>query len=399
MESPLVLEKSSELSLGGISLGSLVYLSNDGLLVGSESSGRVHCYDIVSKRKLSSFDPSTGLPSLFAVAGHSDKLVVCNGSSLGSRKSLDGRLLLDTILQPPLNDHEALVRIEILHEEVILLLNEMKSLRHISTDMTSLVARLIKVFDEYIERENKLNHLDTEESHDQIRNWSYCIIEEPLKGLYELFNKMFLQYQPAKANSGGARPSSSTDPLPPVAEIISAIRFRLHLLHPVHYPHVHNLETGLENLSNNADTALMLSEGMRRISFNNWIHKDYLWAEQNKMSEAGLYLFVNTPVNHLVSTAKGDRTTCFTCGIYIHRWLPSDEPWSEHTRHSKCPFMRGEFTLNVPAKFTEGTHSSVHCISPVTVMSNVSDSNMVAVATVDNKIQLWDIGHSLFIHV
>ena len=40
---------------------------------------------------------------------------------------------------------------------------------------------------------------------------------------------------------------------------------------------------------------------------------------------------------------------CFTCNVCLVCWEPTDEPWSEHERHSpSCPFVRGEHTQNVP---------------------------------------------------
>ena len=46
-------------------------------------------------------------------------------------------------------------------------------------------------------------------------------------------------------------------------------------MHPSHTLHICGLEVGTETLSNN-DISLMYAEGMRRISFHNWPHKNYL---------------------------------------------------------------------------------------------------------------------------
>ncbi|XP_035715046.1 baculoviral IAP repeat-containing protein 5-like [Folsomia candida] len=65
----------------------------------------------------------------------------------------------------------------------------------------------------------------------------------------------------------------------------------------------------------------------RVATFKNWTGK----CKQNpkNFSEAGFY-----------STGYGDRLSCYYCGIIIHNWLPSDDPWIEHSIHSSdCPFL------------------------------------------------------------
>jgi hypothetical protein len=35
---------------------------------------------------------------------------------------------------------------------------------------------------------------------------------------------------------------------------------------------------------------------------------------------------------------------CFTCNVCLVCWEKTDEPWSEHDRHSpECPFMKGKY--------------------------------------------------------
>ena len=38
--------------------------------------------------------------------------------------------------------------------------------------------------------------------------------------------------------------------------------------------------------------------------------------------------------HHYGSYSMADRTLCFCCNVSLHRWEPTDEPWSEHERHS-----------------------------------------------------------------
>lgn len=59
------------------------------------------------------------------------------------------------------------------------------------------------------------------------------------------------------------------------------------------------------------------------------------------MSQAGFY--------HQPGSTGDDRAMCFTCNVCLVCWEPTDEPWSEHERHSPtCPFVKGEYTQNVP---------------------------------------------------
>ena len=51
-----------------------------------------------------------------------------------------------------------------------------------------------------------------------------------------------------------------------------------------------------------------------------------------------------------------DRALCFACTVTLVCWEPSDSPWTEHERHSpNCPFIKGDFTENVPLRTTCAT--------------------------------------------
>ena len=69
------------------------------------------------------------------------------------------------------------------------------------------------------------------------------------------------------------------------------------------------------------------------------------------MAQAGFY--------HQPSSTGDDRAMCFTCNVCLVCWEPTDEPWSEHERHSpQCPFVKGEYTQNVPMSVTYATEPS-----------------------------------------
>ncbi|CAG9813692.1 unnamed protein product [Phaedon cochleariae] len=59
------------------------------------------------------------------------------------------------------------------------------------------------------------------------------------------------------------------------------------------------------------------------------------------MAQAGFY--------HQPNSSGDDRAMCFTCTVCLVCWERTDEPCSEHERHSpNCPFVIGEYTQNVP---------------------------------------------------
>lgn len=78
----------------------------------------------------------------------------------------------------------------------------------------------------------------------------------------------------------------------------------------------------------------MYSEAARRKTFDSWPHMDYKWALPDQMAQAGFY--------HQSSEGGDDRAMCFTCSVCLVCWEKTDEPWSEHERHSPdCIFLKG----------------------------------------------------------
>lgn len=72
------------------------------------------------------------------------------------------------------------------------------------------------------------------------------------------------------------------------------------------------------------------------------------WALPDQMAQAGFY--------HQPNSSGDDRAMCFTCTVCLVCWERTDEPWSEHERHSpSCPFVIGEYTQNVPLSVTLAT--------------------------------------------
>lgn len=76
--------------------------------------------------------------------------------------------------------------------------------------------------------------------------------------------------------------------------------------------------------------------------------ENFRWALPNQMAQAGFY--------HQPNASGDDRAMCFTCTVCLVCWERTDEPWSEHERHSpNCPFVIGEYTQNVPLSVTLAT--------------------------------------------
>lgn len=121
---------------------------------------------------------------------------------------------------------------------------------------------------------------------------------------------------------------------------------------PVASSVVYRLQNLLENPTTADTRSLMCSEEARRNTFTSWPHMTYKWALPEAMAEAGFY--------HQPNSTGEDRALCFTCNVCLVYWEPCDEPWSEHERHSpNCPFVKGEYTNNVPLSVSNATERAM----------------------------------------
>uniref|UniRef100_A0A1X7VLP9 UBC core domain-containing protein n=1 Tax=Amphimedon queenslandica TaxID=400682 RepID=A0A1X7VLP9_AMPQE len=381
---------------GPISHQSLTYLPDEGILVLTDAKGAAHFYDSTLETLLGSLDsPVSSDPILSSLVSSSGKLLLARGSCLSARGSVTkGRFLLDTAFQSIPNDGKETISIEILPEDVRLLLHEINTSAVIPAGLSGLVKDIAKTLQTFIDESVDRTNISSFATPPSAKKWRYCIIKGPLDDLLDLFKKLCTPYQPSKS---GAKPEAGVT-LSPVVPVLSAIRFRLLLLNRSFSARLIQLEGGREKLGS-GDMSLMYSEGMRRLAYSSWPHKNYIWAEPNKMAEAGLYPLLNASATvSSLAHSKGDRTTCFTCGMYVHRWLSSDEPWSEHTRHSQnCPYVKGEYTVNVTARYTQATHPAVCVSSPIHLISPSLNTTLVATVTLDGNIQVWQTKHGLFL--
>uniref|UniRef100_A0A914XHT9 UBC core domain-containing protein n=1 Tax=Plectus sambesii TaxID=2011161 RepID=A0A914XHT9_9BILA len=194
--------------------------------------------------------------------------------------------------------------------------------------------------------------------------WDTISVEGKLSDLREQFVRLLLS----------VRSTDSSWLLP----IIAAVLERIHL----QLDHPYNFDLGNDGAG--LDKAVMASESARKLTFDHWPHMHYRWALPGQMAEAGFY--------HQPNTTGDDRVMCFTCNVCLVCWEPADEPWSEHERHSpQCPFVRGDFTQNVPSSITMGSTKAVaHGLTePVHCVSTVSQCDWLAVATLTGQLQLW----------
>lgn len=105
------------------------------------------------------------------------------------------------------------------------------------------------------------------------------------------------------------------------------------------------------------------------------------------MAQAGFY--------HSPSTNGDDRAMCFTCSVCLVSWEPTDEPWSEHERHSPfCPFVRGEHTHNVPLSLSFATSPASVAAergSTEPILGKSSCPVAVVLGYANGHITVWDV--------
>ena len=76
---------------------------------------------------------------------------------------------------------------------------------------------------------------------------------------------------------------------------------------------------------------------------------------------------------------------------------------SEHERHAiQCPYIRGEYTENVPLESTEASHPAHVCAKEgdrIVCLGTSMGTELVAVGTEQGHIILLDLDHGLLIMV
>ncbi|XP_068618996.1 baculoviral IAP repeat-containing protein 6 isoform X2 [Battus philenor] len=327
---------------------SLTYHSNLNIILVKTDVGGVHVLDVNSGVILQSSCLSADEGGALGVeyAPGADRVFLWDNSGVGARTDYNGVLLLHTALQRPLPSSEPnnIIRIELVLSEAVILYQCIQNLE----------AHSIQGLPDFI---NALRSaIDSEPIRKGVKaqKWSTVTISLP-QSTFRL------------VTAGVVQELKGQNRRVPALAIASAVGQRANELMPYS--------------RDEESRALMYSEAERKETFKRWPHMDYKWALPARMAQAGFY--------HQPSPSGDDRAMCFTCMVCLVCWEKSDEPWVEHERHSPtCPFVRGEYTHNVPISVTNATACAVACPN-VTVVSKGNTGELVATGKADGKVNIW----------
>ncbi|KAI5632912.1 inhibitor of apoptosis domain-containing protein [Phthorimaea operculella] len=341
---------------------SLTYHSNLNIILVKTDVGGVHVLDVNSGVILQSSCLSADDGGTLGVeyAPGADRVFVWDSSGVGARTDYNGVLLLHTALQRPLpsSQPDKIIRIELVLSEAVLLYQCLQSLDVLSIEGLADFINELK------------NSIDAEPVRKGVKaqKWSTVTISLP-------------QSTVRLVTTGVVQELKTQNRRIPALAIASAVGQRANELVPC---------------SRDEEVRpVMYSEAERKETFKRWPHMDYKWALPARMAQAGFY--------HQPSPSGDDRAMCFTCMVCLVCWEKSDEPWVEHERHSpNCPFVRGEYTHNVPIAVTNATACAVP--SPnVAIVSAGNTGDLIATGTIEGKVNVWkfDCGLKLvkFIHL
>ncbi|XP_053681780.1 baculoviral IAP repeat-containing protein 6 isoform X2 [Sabethes cyaneus] len=284
--------------------------------------GEVKVLDVNSGVILQSYQISSNHPPRCRYLPDQDKILFWNDSNISMRGDYNGVLLLDTILQAPIAQADDSIRIEFLLSEAVLFLQCLQNLEQHglenTADVTNELTLRIGEAQQHAKRGIKA------------QKWETICLELPHSSLRMVAGGMVMQLK-------------RLDRHIPALAIASAINERLTDL----------LEGARVTEPTTLNRFHMFSEATRRQTFEGWPHMDYKWVLPDQMAQAGFYHYPG-------DNGNDDRAMCFTCNVCLVCWEKTDEPWSEHERHSpECPFVKGEFTQNVPLSVTYATSPAV----------------------------------------
>ncbi|XP_059477801.1 baculoviral IAP repeat-containing protein 6 [Neocloeon triangulifer] len=303
------------------------------------------------------------------LSGH-DKLLLTDGCNVGLRSDYSGVLLLDSILQPPVIQTQQKVRVELPLSEALILhkaLTQMSELPGADQFIHEVTQQLSSQF-----HQSQNQQLPSSKA----AKWRFISLEMPAGSLWLVC-------------SGLAQELKRQGRQVPAMTVASALCERLSTL-------AHQEAFSLLGTSEGSSTpyrALMFSEAARRATFSKWPHMNYKWALPEQMAQAGFY--------HQPNKMGDDRALCFTCNVCLVCWEPTDEPWSEHERHSpSCPFVKGEPTQNVPLSISYATQPAVKVSSssaslPVEHVGPSSARDLIATSSKQGQITIWNVARKL----
>uniref|UniRef100_A0A8B9PJH6 Dual E2 ubiquitin-conjugating enzyme/E3 ubiquitin-protein ligase BIRC6 n=1 Tax=Apteryx owenii TaxID=8824 RepID=A0A8B9PJH6_APTOW len=299
-----------------------------------------------------------------------DKVIFVDDYAVGCRKDLNGILLLDTALQTPVSKQDDVVQLELPVTEAQQLLSAcIEKVDVSSTEGYDLFITQLKDGLKNTSHETAANH--------KVAKWATVMFHLPHHVLKSVASAIVNELKKINQNIAAL----------PVA---SSVMDRLSYLLPSARP-----ELGV-GPGRSVDRSLMYSEANRRETFTSWPHVGYRWAQPDPMAQAGFY--------HQPASSGDDRAMCFTCSVCLVCWEPTDEPWSEHERHSpNCPFVKGEHTQNVPLSVTLATSpAQFPCTDGtdrIVCFGSGSCPHFLAAATKRGKICIWDVSKLMKVHL
>uniref|UniRef100_A0A8P4K7V8 Dual E2 ubiquitin-conjugating enzyme/E3 ubiquitin-protein ligase BIRC6 n=1 Tax=Dicentrarchus labrax TaxID=13489 RepID=A0A8P4K7V8_DICLA len=300
-----------------------------------------------------------------------DKVLFVDDYAVGCRKDLNGILLLDTALQPPVAKPEDMVQLELPVTEAQQLLSACQEKIDVSnTEGYELFITQLKEGLKNTSHETAANH--------KVAKWATVTFHLPHHVLKLVASAIVNELKKINQNVAALSVASS---------IMDRLSYLLSSARP---------ELGV-GPGRSVDRSLMYSEANRRETFTSWPHAGYRWAQPDPMAQAGFY--------HQPASTGDDRAMCFTCSVCLVCWEPTDEPWSEHERHSpNCPFVKGEHTQNVPLSVTLATSPAQFPNSPdssdkIACYGFGSCPQFLAAATKRGKICIWDVSKMMKVHL
>ncbi|CAG9807884.1 unnamed protein product [Chironomus riparius] len=286
-----------------------------------------------------------------------DKILFWNDTNMGMRSVYPTSvLLLETILQTPICSPDNVVKVEILLSEAVLLYNSLLSLEQQGVENSAdIVNELVQKISEAQKKGKKGI---------KAQKWDTICLELPHSSLKVVASTIVMELKSLQRHI-------------PALSIASSINERLT-----------DLIIGGRAVENDQIQRFhMYSEAARRKTFDSWPHMDYKFALPDQMAQAGFY--------HQSSETGDDRAMCFTCSVCLVCWEKTDEPWSEHERHSPdCVFLKGEYTQNVPLSVTFATSPAVE-ISGYDIMS-FGDCDIICLGnSVTGDVCVWSVERQL----
>ncbi|KAK2707697.1 hypothetical protein QYM36_015405, partial [Artemia franciscana] len=360
-------------------LKSIVYHKSLNVLLATSDNGKVLVYDRSGIHLLHSADispPKVGshVPNdttLVSLPG-SAAIFAVSGQIVGLRHDTGGVLLLETILQTPVEGKEDEVQIELQTTEALQLLSWLTQMDLSQKSKTN-------------EWKNKLVAVIKEQTSSEATS---------LKLSYKAasWSVVSLKMTPETVGITAAMKEAMENGQIQAMSHLSSLWSRLVRLYtPANTTNGDWSELSTEDAEPIKGLGQMALEANRLDSFFRWPHMNYRYALPEQMSQAGFF--------HQPTDPESDRALCFICNVCLVSWEPNDEPWSEHERHAQnCPYVGGLGTPNVPLSVTMATGSAVQHGDrgeDITCIATTSKEGIIATGTERGSVVVWNIDKHL----